>query len=124
MDRSVKKFVPYQFKCRETGSLYFSESSYSTRVQYRSKGAPNRPLLHNRPKRIKPLPDIVKATLGLDTVMLSFSTADEDIHAPNEFFRLSAIEDGMATWVVLLRQLGTQDPTSYRPFISKADTSV
>ena len=81
--------------------------------------------LGEKPVRVRsggtlPLSDIVKATLGLDTVMLSFSTADEDFHAPNEFFRLSAIEDGMATWVALLRQLGTQDPALYRSFRSKS----
>lgn len=63
-----------------------------------------------------PLSDIVRRTLGLDTVMLSFSTADEDFHAPNEFFRLSAIDEGLAAWVHLLRTLGTQSPEDYAPF--------
>jgi len=63
-----------------------------------------------------PLSDMVKRTLGLDTVMLSFSTADEDFHAPNEFFRLSAIDDGVAAWVRLMRLLGAQTPADYAPF--------
>lgn len=63
-----------------------------------------------------PLSDIVKQTLGLDTVMLSFSTADEDFHAPNEFFRLSAIDDGVATWVKLIRMLGGHTPGLYAVF--------
>jgi len=70
-----------------------------------------------------PLSYIVKDTLGLDTIMLSFSTADEDFHAPNEFFRLSAIDDGVAAWVRLLRILGEQTPGLYTPFktISKPE---
>lgn len=56
-----------------------------------------------------PLSDIVRDRLGIDTVMFSFSTADEDFHAPNEFIRLSAFDDGFAAWVALLRRLGLQE---------------
>ena len=64
-----------------------------------------------RPVRVRvgstlPLSDMIKRALGIDTVTLSFSTADEDFHSPNEFFRLSAIEEGMTAWVALLRKLG------------------
>jgi acetylornithine deacetylase/succinyl-diaminopimelate desuccinylase-like protein len=63
-----------------------------------------------------PLSDIVRDALGLDTVTMSFSTADEDFHAPNEFFRLSAIDDGVVAWVDFLRRLGRQSPDLYAPF--------
>ena len=53
-----------------------------------------------------PLTDIVRRVLGVDTVMLSFSIADEDFHAPNEFFRLSSIDEGLHTWTMLFRRLG------------------
>jgi acetylornithine deacetylase/succinyl-diaminopimelate desuccinylase-like protein len=53
-----------------------------------------------------PLTDIVRRVLGVDTVMLSFSIADEDFHAPNEFFRLSSIDEGLRTWTALFRRLG------------------
>ncbi len=53
-----------------------------------------------------PLADMIKRALGIDTVTLSFSTADEDFHSPNESFRLSAIEQGLTAWVLLLRRLG------------------
>ena len=52
-----------------------------------------------------PLTDLIKTTLGIDTVMFSFSTADEDYHAPNEFLRLSAIDEGLAAWVEIIRQV-------------------
>lgn len=53
-----------------------------------------------------PLTDIVARVLGIDTVMFSFATADEDFHAPNEGWRESAIEEGFAAWVALIRRVG------------------
>jgi acetylornithine deacetylase/succinyl-diaminopimelate desuccinylase-like protein len=75
----------------------------------------------DRPIRVRigatlPLTEIVSRTLGLDTVMFSFSTADEDYHAPNEYLRLSAIDEGLAAWVALLRRVGAQSPDDYAPF--------
>lgn len=45
-----------------------------------------------------PVSEIFSRVLGIDTVYFSFSTADEDFHAPNEFFRLSRLWDGLAAW--------------------------
>jgi acetylornithine deacetylase/succinyl-diaminopimelate desuccinylase-like protein len=53
-----------------------------------------------------PLTDIVARVLGIDTVMFSFATADEDFHAPNEGWRESAIPEGFAAWVALIRRVG------------------
>ena len=39
---------------------------------------------------------LFERVLGLKTVLFSFSTADEQLHAPNEFFRLSRLEEGVA----------------------------
>ncbi|MFD0915227.1 dipeptidase [Pseudahrensia aquimaris] len=66
--------------------------------------------LGKKPVRVRvgstlPLSAMIKEALGMETVTLSFSTADEDFHAPNEFFRLSAIDEGTAAWVALLRSL-------------------
>ena len=47
--------------------------------------------------------------LGLDTVSFSFSTADEDFHAPNEFFRLHRLDEGLEAWVRLWNVLGETD---------------
>jgi acetylornithine deacetylase/succinyl-diaminopimelate desuccinylase-like protein len=41
----------------------------------------------------------------LKTLLFSFSTSDEQLHAPNEFFRLSRIEEGIAAWSELWRLL-------------------
>lgn len=75
-----------------------------------------RPPLRVRNGATLPLSDIVRGRLGIDTVMFSFSTADEDFHAPNEFIRLSAFDDGFAAWVALLRRLGNQSPADYAGF--------
>jgi acetylornithine deacetylase/succinyl-diaminopimelate desuccinylase-like protein len=52
-----------------------------------------------------PISAMAKERLGLETVMLSYAIADERIHAPNEFFRLSSFDDGLAAWARLLPEL-------------------
>ena len=63
-----------------------------------------------------PLTEIVSRVMGLDTVMFSFAVADENFHAPNEFFRLSSISDGLAAWVQILRQIAQIDPDDFAPY--------
>ncbi len=55
-----------------------------------------------------PVSDIFKRVLGIDTVYFSFSTADEDYHAPNEFFRVQRLWDGLDAWIAFWRQAGEQ----------------
>jgi acetylornithine deacetylase/succinyl-diaminopimelate desuccinylase-like protein len=74
-----------------------------------------------RPLRVRmgatlPLTDIVSRVLGIGTVMFSFATADEDFHAPNENWRESAIEEGFAAWVALLRGLEGRTRADFAPF--------
>ena len=52
-----------------------------------------------------PISSMAKETLGLETVMLSYAIADERIHAPNEFFRLSSFDDGLLAWARLPAEL-------------------
>lgn len=63
-----------------------------------------------------PLTEIVSRVLGLDTVMFSFALSDENFHAPNEFFRLSSIPDGLAAWVRIMRQIAEIDPAAFAPY--------
>jgi acetylornithine deacetylase/succinyl-diaminopimelate desuccinylase-like protein len=49
-----------------------------------------------------PVSPMIKAGLGLETVVLSYAIADENIHAPNEFFRLGSFDDGLRAWTELL----------------------
>jgi acetylornithine deacetylase/succinyl-diaminopimelate desuccinylase-like protein len=44
--------------------------------------------------------------LGREAIFFSFSTSDEDYHAPNEFFRLANFRIGLTAWAMLLDRLG------------------
>lgn len=52
-----------------------------------------------------PIAEIFERVMGMGTVFFSFSTADEDYHAPNEFFRLDRWRDGMRAWASYLTRL-------------------
>ena len=52
-----------------------------------------------------PVLETFQAVLGVDTVFFSFAVGDEDIHAPNEFFRLARIGEGQRAWAMYLTQL-------------------
>ena len=43
--------------------------------------------------------------LGAKTLFFSFSTSDENLHAPNEFLRIRRLRDGMRAWEMLARLL-------------------
>ncbi|HVD52139.1 MAG TPA: dipeptidase [Candidatus Udaeobacter sp.] len=45
-----------------------------------------------------PVSELFKRVLGIDTVFFSFSTADEDFHSPNEFFRVRRLHEGLEAW--------------------------
>lgn len=66
-----------------------------------------------------PLTEIVSEVLGLDTVMFSFALSDENFHAPNEFFRLSSIPEGLAAWVQIMRQIAEIEPAAFAPYRRK-----
>jgi acetylornithine deacetylase/succinyl-diaminopimelate desuccinylase-like protein len=53
-----------------------------------------------------PVCEIFKRLMGLDTVFFSFSVADEDFHAPNEFFRVHRLDEGLEAWARYWEILG------------------
>ncbi len=53
-----------------------------------------------------PVANTFRRVLGIDTIFFSFSTADEDFHAPNEFFRLSRFREGLSAWSDFWRSAG------------------
>ncbi len=53
-----------------------------------------------------PITAVFKQLLGIETLMFGFGLPDEDVHAPNEFFRLSSLPLGLEGWVMLLAALG------------------
>jgi acetylornithine deacetylase/succinyl-diaminopimelate desuccinylase-like protein len=52
-----------------------------------------------------PAATLFERELGIKTLLFSFSIADEQLHAPNEFFRLERIDEGVAAWTELWRLL-------------------
>ena len=52
-----------------------------------------------------PIGDVFKTHLGAEMLFFSFSTSDEDYHAPNEFLRLSNFRLGMVAWARLIERL-------------------
>ncbi len=48
---------------------------------------------------------LFERTLGAKTLFFSFSTADELLHAPNEFLRIPRLREGMRAWESLFRLL-------------------
>jgi len=65
----------------------------------------------SRPLRVRmggtvPISELFERHMGLDTVFFSFSTADEDFHAPNEFFRIHRLHEGLEAWVRCWQLIG------------------
>lgn len=53
-----------------------------------------------------PVSELFQRLLGIHTVFFSFSTADEDFHAPNEFFRIARLYDGLQAWTLYWQKMG------------------
>jgi acetylornithine deacetylase/succinyl-diaminopimelate desuccinylase-like protein len=69
-------------------------------------------LLGQKPLRVAmgatiPIGAAFRKHLGREAIFFSFSTADEDYHAPNEFFRLANFRIGLTAWAMLLTRLGS-----------------
>ena len=54
-----------------------------------------------------PICSLFLDSLNADTVMFSFGLEDENIHAPNEFLRLSSFDRGLQAYGMLLQRLAT-----------------
>ncbi|CAN5431770.1 dipeptidase [soil metagenome] len=55
-----------------------------------------------------PIGAVFKEHLGAGTIFFSFSTSDEDYHAPNEFFRLENFRIGQIAWARLFERLAAR----------------
>ena len=55
-----------------------------------------------------PIGLIFREAIGAEIVFFSFSTSDEDYHAPNEFFRLQRLDDGLKAWIRYWELLGKE----------------
>ena len=54
-----------------------------------------------------PVMSIFLKELGVHGVMFGFGCPDENIHAPNEFYRLASFERGRVAYCKLLERLGS-----------------
>lgn len=61
-----------------------------------------------------PAATLFEEILDVKTLLFSFSTADEHLHAPNEFFRLDRMHDGMRAWAELWHVLAGIAPPGLR----------
>jgi acetylornithine deacetylase/succinyl-diaminopimelate desuccinylase-like protein len=61
-----------------------------------------------------PITTIFKERLGMDSLMFGLSSPDEDVHAPNEFFRLSSLDEGLRLWPLLLSEVGRLPASAFR----------
>jgi acetylornithine deacetylase/succinyl-diaminopimelate desuccinylase-like protein len=66
-----------------------------------------------------PITALFKELLGIDTLMFGFGLPDEDVHAPNEFFRLSSIPLGCRAWAMLLDELGRVPLADFAAFTER-----
>jgi acetylornithine deacetylase/succinyl-diaminopimelate desuccinylase-like protein len=66
---------------------------------------PGRDVLLARIAGTLPATVLFEETIGAKTLFFSFSTADELLHAPNEFLRIPRLREGMRAWEQLLRLL-------------------
>ncbi|MET3807090.1 acetylornithine deacetylase/succinyl-diaminopimelate desuccinylase-like protein [Nakamurella sp. UYEF19] len=66
---------------------------------------PGQPVLLARIGGTLPATVLFEEVLGAKTLFFSFSTADELLHAPNEFLRIPRLREGMQAWEGLLRLL-------------------
>ena len=62
-------------------------------------------VLHANIAGTLPATALFERELGAKTLFFSFSTADENLHAPNEFLRLPRLREGMRAWEALWRLL-------------------
>ena len=53
-----------------------------------------------------PVAAMVKSILKTDFIFFSFGDPDNQVHAPNEFFRLESLDKGARAYVRLLLSLG------------------
>ncbi len=61
-----------------------------------------------------PITAMFKELMGIESMTFGLAMPDEDVHAPNEFFRLASFDRGLRTWPMLLTALGRLTPADFR----------
>ncbi|RJT23422.1 dipeptidase [Mesorhizobium waimense] len=68
-----------------------------------------------------PITVIFQELLGIQTLMFGFALPDEDIHSPNEFFRLASLAEGLSAWPRLLEEVGKHSAEEFRSLSAAAE---
>ncbi|MGH7610461.1 MAG: M20/M25/M40 family metallo-hydrolase [Candidatus Dormibacteria bacterium] len=71
---------------------------------------PEQPVLLAKIAGTLPATVLFEQVLGAKTLFFSFSTADEHLHAPDEFLRVRRLREGMRAWEILWRELAQELP--------------
>ncbi len=69
---------------------------------------PGQPVLLTCIPGTLPASALFERLLGVKTLFFSFSTADEKLHAPNEYLRIRRLREGMRAWEHLWRLMATR----------------
>ena len=70
-----------------------------------------------------PATTLFEEVIGAKTLFFSFSTADENLHAPNEFLRTERIHEGMRAWEQLWLLLAS-GPHALTPIEARAEVTL
>ena len=74
----------------------------------------NQPAFPTRAGGSIPITSIFKDMLKIESMTFGLAMPDEGAHAPNEFFRLTSLDEGLLSWPLLLTELGTLSADSFR----------
>lgn len=117
LERHAPSGVALEFSYRPGGTRAFTLAAdhpmraATAAVLRRAKGA--EPAV-TRLGGTVPITTMFQEELGIDSLMFGLASADEDAHAPNEFFRLSSLEEGLRLWPMLLSELGTMRAADFQ----------
>lgn len=117
LERHAPPGVALEFRHREGGTRAYTLGAdhplraAAAAVLRREKGA--EPAVMRLGGTV-PITTLFQERLGIDSLMFGMASADEDAHAPNEFFRLSSLDEGLRLWPLLLTELGRTRPADYR----------
>ncbi len=109
--------VSLSFSTRGDGTAAYSLSPDSRLLQAAERvieTVTGRKPVRTRAGGTIPITTLFHDQLGFDTLTFGLAMPDEDVHAPNEFFRLSSLDEGLRSWPLLLSDLGRLKPVDVR----------
>ncbi len=109
--------VKLSFTCRPGGTRAFTlaaDNPLLLAAERVLEGVTGQRPIRTRAGGTVPITAMFQERLGMDSLMFGLAMPDEDAHAPNEFFRIDSVTEGLQTWPLLLRELGKVSPAEFR----------